>query len=240
MIGGLILRHIFRKRLKLLFTSASQRHHTGLSKWLIARMDRVVATSAKTASYLERPADVIHHGIDVHSFAPAADKPALRARLGLPEGGPMIGCYGRIRHQKGTDIFVDTALALLNDHPTLTAVVMPVWDIADWYAALDLYVAPQRWEGFGLTPLEAMASGVPVVATRVGAFEELIVHGQTGALVSRDDLKAMTQAVGDALSDPQRLSDWGAHARNHAVEAFDLKGEAAALTAIYKDLLAHP
>lgn len=270
MIGGLILRHIFRKRLKLLFTSASQRHHTGLSKWLIARMDRVVATSAKTASYLQRPADVIHHGIDVQSFTPTDDKPALRARLGLPDTGPMIGCYGRIRHQKGTDIFVDTALALLSDHPTLTAVVMgratgkdqafdaelrariaaagatdrvifapevPVWDIANWYAALDLYVAPQRWEGFGLTPLEAMACGVPVVATRVGAFEELIVDGQTGTLVPRDDLEAMTRAVDDAVSDPVRLKSWGKDARAHAVQSFDIKGEAAALIAIYREML---
>ena len=42
-----------------------------------------------------------------------------------------------------------------------------------WYQALDLLVAPQRWEGFGLTPLEAMACGVPVIATTVGAFDEI-------------------------------------------------------------------
>jgi mannosyltransferase len=271
MIGGLILRHILRKRLALLFTSASQRSHTGLSRWLIARMDRVVATSAKSAGYLQREAQVIHHGIDISSFAPAPDKAALRARLGLPPAGPVIGCYGRIRHQKGTDVFVDTALDLLTDHPTLTAVVMgratskdrgfeaelrrkvaaagaqervifapevPVWEIADWYAALDLYVAPQRWEGFGLTPLEAMASGVPVVATRVGAFEELIVEGQTGALVPRDDLPAMTRAVGAALADQDALKKRSAQARTHAEQHFDIAAEAAALVAIYREMLA--
>lgn len=271
MIGGLVLRHVFRKRLKLLFTSASQREHSGLSKWLIARMDRVVATSAKTARYLKRDAQVIHHGIDVSRFAPARDKAALRKQLGLPSDGPVIGCYGRIRHQKGTDVFVDAALALLKDHPTMSAVVMgratgkdrgfeaglrtkvaqagaseriifapevPVWEVADWYAALDLYVAPQRWEGFGLTPLEAMACGVPVVATNVGAFEELIVPGQTGHLVARGDLPAMIAAVGAALADAAALTKYSAQARAHAEQNFDIKGEAASLVAIYREMLA--
>lgn len=271
MIGGLFLKHVLRKRLALVFTSASQRRHTGLTKWLIAQMDHIVATSAKTASYLERGADVIHHGIDVSGFAPAPDKPALRARLGLPEAGPIIGCYGRVRHQKGTDVFVDAALALMAQHPQLTAVVMgratakdksfevdlrskvaaagmadriifapevPVWEIADWYAALDLYIAPQRWEGFGLTPLEAMATGVPVIATRVGAFEELIVEGDTGALVPRDDLLAMTEAIRKALTDTDLLNDWSRNARSHAEKNFDISGEADALVSIYKQMLA--
>ena len=56
-----------------------------------------------------------------------------------------------------------------------------------WYQALDLLVAPQRWEGFGLTPLEAMACGVPVIATTVGAFDELVVEGKTGRLISPGD-----------------------------------------------------
>ena len=271
MIGGLFLKHVLRKRLALLFTSASQRQHTGLTKWLISRMDRVVATSAKTTSYLERDAQVIHHGIDVSAFAPAEDKAALRARLGLPETGPIIGCYGRIRHQKGTDVFVNAALALMADHPTLTAVVMgratskdkgfeadlkakvtaagmadrvlfapevPVWEIADWYAALDLYVAPQRWEGFGLTPLEAMASGVPVIATRVGAFEELIVEDETGALVPRDDLLAMTTALAAAFQSPDTLHRWSKAARDHATGNFDISREADALVEIYREMLA--
>ncbi len=64
-------------------------------------------------------------------------------------------------------------------------------NIPDWYRALDLFVAPQRWEGFGLTPLEAMATGVPVVATDVGAFSELVTGGseETGLIIAADDLK---------------------------------------------------
>lgn len=159
---------------------------------------------------------MIHHGIDTAGFAPPDDRAALRTRLGLPEGQVLVGCYGRIREQKGTGDFVRAMIRLLPDRPGVTALVMgratekhraflsdlqaqvagaglsdrirflpevSVDRMADWYGVLDLYVAPQRWEGFGLTVLEALSCGVPVVATRVGAFEELLTPA-TGTLIA--------------------------------------------------------
>ena len=69
---------------------------------------------------------------------------------------------------------------------------VPAHEVANWYAALDLYVAPQRWEGFGLTPLEAMACGVPVVATTVGAFPDVVSTG-VGRLVPPGEAQAMAE-----------------------------------------------
>ncbi|WP_068304670.1 glycosyltransferase family 4 protein [Pararhodobacter sp. CCB-MM2] len=269
MLLGLILRGLGLSRLKLMFTSASQRKHSGYTKWLISKMDAVVATSARTASYLERPATVILHGIDTATFTPPEDRAALRARLGLPDG-LLIGCYGRIRAQKGTDAFVDAMIAALPAHPEATALVMgrateghgeflsglkakvaeaglserllflpevTVDRMADWYGALDLYIAPQRWEGFGLTPLEAMACGVPVVATTVGAFPEILTP-ETGALVEPGDPQALAEAAGRYLSDPEALRAAGQAARVHVEAGFRIEDEAAALVAIYRDLLA--
>ncbi|WP_040610795.1 glycosyltransferase family 4 protein [Oceaniovalibus guishaninsula] len=269
MLGGLALRHGLRKPLKLLFTSASQRRHTGLTKWLIRRQDAVVATSHRSAAYLEVPCDVIMHGIDTDAFRPAPDRAALRARLGLPPDGTVVGCFGRIRAQKGTDAFVDALLTLLPDRPYVTGIVMgravdkdraflddlrsrigtaglsdrlrilpevPVDAMAEWYAALDLYVAPQRWEGFGLTPLEAAACGVPSVATRVGAFEDLVCDGTTGLLVPPDDTPAMARAMAGLLDDPARLAAMGGAARARA-ESMSLSAEGDALIAIYRRLL---
>ncbi|RWR13732.1 glycosyltransferase family 4 protein [Paenirhodobacter populi] len=254
--------------LKLLFTSASQRRHTGYTKWLISRMDAVVSTSAKTASYLDRPSTVIHHGIDTQTFTPPGDRAELRARLGLP-GGLLVGCYGRIRAQKGTDAFVDAMIRLLRTRPGVTALVMgrategqgafldglkakvkaegledrilfppevPVDRMADWYRVLDLYVAPQRWEGFGLTPIEAMACGVPVVATRVGAFEE-IVTPRAGALVDPGDVPALAAACAPFLDNPARLEEASVAARAHVETHFRIEDEAAALVRIYRGLL---
>ncbi|QBY01590.1 glycosyltransferase family 1 protein [Rhodophyticola sp. CCM32] len=272
MLAGLILKHLFRKRLKLLFTSASQRWHTRYSKALIARMDRVIATSQKSAGYLQRPATVIRHGIDTDSFTLPADRAAAKTALGLPPG-PLIGCFGRIRAQKGTDVFVDAMCNLLRDQPEAVAIVMgratgkhqeferrlkaqvqaaglsdrllflpevPVHDMARWYQALDLFIAPQRWEGFGLTPLEAMACGVPVIATKVGAFEELVLPGETGALLDPGDISAMTRAVAHLLDDPAEMARQSQNARTHVVTHFQIDGEAQAIIAVYRDLLATP
>ena len=269
MLAGLALKHLLRKRLKLVFTSASQRVHTGYTMWLIRQMDHVIATSAKSASYLAREADVILHGIDIDTFRPA-DRAALRAKLGLPDG-QLIGCYGRIRAQKGTGDFVDAMMQVLPNHPNAHAIIMgratekhagyerdlkarvaasplaerihfkpevPVSDMADWYGALDLFVAPQRWEGFGLTPLEAMACGVPTIATTVGAFPELILPGETGALVPPQDTPAMVAAIDAVLNDPAQLERQGQAARAHMEAEFPIEREANAILAIYRKLLA--
>jgi mannosyltransferase len=106
-------------------------------------------------------------------------------------------------------------------------------DIERWYRALSLYVAPQRWEGFGLTPLEAMASGVPVVATDVGAFSELVEDGVTGTIVPRDDLKAMKRATERWMANDTAREAAGASGLRRVRQAFRLDGEAAALEAIY-------
>ena len=269
MLLGLILRHVLRKRLKLVFTSASQRNHTRYTRLLISGMDTVVATSCRSASYLRRPSQVIQHGIDTGTFRPTADRRTHRRSLGLFESF-TIGCFGRIRHQKGTDVFVDAMLEVLPHHSDVNALVMgrateqhepflhslrekvvragledrilflpeaPVDDMPRWYQALDLFVAPQRWEGFGVTPLEAMACGVPVIAATVGAFDELVLEGRTGRLIPPGDVMQMRAAVGTALASLDTLRQWSAAARRHVEEGFRIEDEAAALNTLYRKLL---
>ena len=269
MLFALAVRAVAPRNWRLVFTSASQRDHTSYTRWLIARMDAVIATSRATARYLDRPSTVILHGIDTDAFRPVEDRTALRQELGLPRGR-LLGCFGRVRRQKGTDLFVDAMLRLLPERPGWNAVVfgrateqhlgferdlktrvaaaglsdrilfpgeVPVDAVARRYAALDLFVAPQRWEGFGLTPLEAMACGVPVVATDVGAFPELLTK-ETGKLVPRDDLTAMVEATGAMMDDDGRRDVMGRAARAHMEANFTIQGEADAITAVYRRLWA--
>ena len=122
MLLGLILKRL-GWRLKLIFNSASQRRKTWWTDFLIARMDAVIATSETSASFLRQPATVIHHGIDVETYRPPADRFAAFAATGLP-GKYGIGTFGRVRRQKGVDLFVEAACRLLPKYPDFTAVVI--------------------------------------------------------------------------------------------------------------------
>ncbi len=270
MLPAILLRDILRMKLKIVFTSASQRKHSGWTKFLVSRMDAVIATSNRTAAFLEVPSTTIMHGIDTQRFFPAVDKSTAKAALGLPADKKIAGCFGRVRHQKGTDLFVDSMISLLPQRPDWIAIVAgratpshqafetelkervksaglaerilfvgEHTNIPDWYRALDLFIAPQRWEGFGLTPLEAMATQVPVVATDVGAFSELLVTGadETGILLSAGSLTEMTEAAALFMDDPERTRHAGERGLSRAIESFSIKGEATKIGAVYEKLL---
>src|ERR1700675_3395572 len=119
MIVGVLLRSLGWP-LKLVFTSAAQRHHTWITRWLIDRMDAIIATNNISASFLKREATVIPHGVDNRIYAPPADRAAAFAEAGLP-GRYAIGCFGRVRAQKGSDVFVDAMCRLLPRYPDFSA-----------------------------------------------------------------------------------------------------------------------
>ena len=106
-----------------IFTSAGQRRKTLTTRWLIGRAAAVISPSAASASFVPRRAVVIHHGVDLERYAPAADRAADWAATGLP-GRYGIGCFGRVRAQKGTDLFVTAMCRLLPRYPDFTAVVI--------------------------------------------------------------------------------------------------------------------
>ncbi|WOH85393.1 glycosyltransferase family 4 protein [Bradyrhizobium sp. BEA-2-5] len=122
MMAGVALRALGWP-LKLVFTSAAQRHHSWITRWLIRNMDAIIATSPLSASYLKRDATVVMHGVDTDRYAPPADRAAAFAESGLP-GRDAIGCFGRVRAQKGTDLFVDAMCRLLPRYPDFTAVIV--------------------------------------------------------------------------------------------------------------------
>lgn len=267
MIAGLFMRDVLRMPVKLLFTSASQRHHTRLTKWLISKMDGVIATSRKTATYLKVPNQVIMHGIDIERFCPPADKAVAKQTIGLDPNKKIVGCFGRIRAQKGSDLFIDAMIGALQSNTDWMAIlagrataehlefqkemvsrianagmsdrilfVGEHTDIERWYQALDLFIAPQRWEGFGLTPLEAMACGVPVIATDVGAFSELVVEGKTGYVLPDFEANTMTQYAIDLMRDDEKRAEMSKVSRAHMVTEFSLSREVDTLISTYRSL----
>jgi mannosyltransferase len=157
MIVGVLLRTLGWP-LKLIFTSAAQRHHTWITRWLIRRMDAIIATSEISASFLKRKSTVIPHGVDTDRYAPPADRAAAFAEAGLP-GRYAIGCFGRVRAQKGTDVFVDAMCRLLPRYPDFTAVIVGAVAVEQTAFANDL---KKRIEAAGLPSRIVITGELPI------------------------------------------------------------------------------
>jgi mannosyltransferase len=268
MIVGVLLKWLGWP-LKLVFTSAAQRWHTALTRALMRRMDAITATSAAAASYLQREAIVIHHGVDTERYAPPADRAAAFAEAKLP-GRFAIGCFGRVRAQKGTDLFVEAMCRLLPEYPDHTAVVvgaitvdqqpfanrlkqrireagleprivmlgeLPVDDVPAWFRRLSIYAFTSRNDGFGLTLIEAMACGLPMVAARAGAAEIVVADGETGFLVPTGDSEALADAIERLMRDPAMAAAMGERARQRVLSEFSLDAEAQAFAKVYRTVL---
>jgi sugar transferase (PEP-CTERM/EpsH1 system associated) len=113
-------------------------------------------------------------------------------------------------------------------------------DIAEILRGLDIFVLPSKAEGISNTLLEAMATGLPVVATKVGGNPELVVDGVTGRLVPKENPEALAAALRDYLDAPQRLAAHGAAGLARARESFSLDGMVSRYLAVYDDLLNPP
>ncbi len=113
-------------------------------------------------------------------------------------------------------------------------------DIAELMRGLDVFVLPSLREGISNTILEAMASGLPVIATRVGGNPELVEHGRTGTLVPADDPRAMAEAIQSYLSDPAKMAQQGRAARMRAEAKFSMESMVNGYLAVYDAVLQGP
>jgi glycosyltransferase involved in cell wall biosynthesis len=95
--------------------------------------------------------------------------------------------------------------------------------------------APELGEGFGLTALEAMAAGRPVVATRVGAIPEVVAHDATGWLVDPHDIPSLSEALVQMAGDPRRRAALGARGARRARERFSIDALVEGTVAVYEE-----
>ncbi len=160
--------------------------------------------------------------LDVFQYVPPTEKEAAKQRLGLGPG-PMVLCVGDLIPRKGVDLLLG-ALAGISAHLVLAGAgperqkleqqanrlgIQTTWlgavphaVLSGWYAAADVFVFPTRDEPLGLVTLEAMASGTPVLATRVGGVPELVVDQENGLLVATENVAALQQGLLRLLGDP--------------------------------------
>ena len=123
MISALYARDVLRLPVRTVFTSAAKHRHSALPRWLISRMDAVIATSPDAASFFPAVAATLPHGVDLAHHAPVPDRAAAWAAL--PHGGRRgVATIGRIRPEKGTDVFVEAMIRLMRTDAETTALVL--------------------------------------------------------------------------------------------------------------------
>jgi glycosyltransferase involved in cell wall biosynthesis len=132
-----------------------------------------------------------------------------------PKGGPeLAAAFGRV-----LESHPDAALTVVGCSPVLELpnceVVgpVPVDDVAPYYDRASIFCLPTRREAYGIAVVEALARGLPVVATRVGALPELVTDGETGYLVEVGDVDALARRLTALLDDPDRRRRFGLAAR---------------------------
>ena len=122
MMLTIFIRDVLRFPINIVFTSAAKHRHSWFPRWMIRRMDGVIATTPEAAGFVPNTTKVVFHGASLERFTPPDDKLTVWQRTGLP-GKVGVGVFGRVRPSKGTDLFVDAMLSVLPACPDFTALI---------------------------------------------------------------------------------------------------------------------
>ena len=230
------------------------------ARWAVSE-----SAAAAVADLLDETADsftVMPNGVDTERFAPAADRRAARTRLGLPQDGVICLCVANLKPVKGQDVLLAAAAMRPQWRERVTIVfvggdymdgklqatarrelggydvrfVGEVGDVLHYYHAADVFVLPSRSEGLSNAMLEAMACGMPVVATRVGAAPEVIQADHDGMLVPADDAGTLATAIDTLIPNPSLRNQLGSAGRARVIDAYDASSTVQRYAAGYESL----
>lgn len=202
----------------------------------------------------EAKIEIIPNGVESpEKETSAEERRAARLKYGIGENDFAVGHLGAFTHEKGQDVAME-AFAILRDRiPSLrmilagegaplaapdARVLLPgfVANRREFFAAVDLFIMPSRSEGWGLAASEALAHGIPVVASDTGGLASIVEPGHTGWLVAPGDSHALAGAIEEAASEPQRLKGMSWRARESAAR-FSAQKTADLTLGFYRRLL---
>lgn len=217
-------RDVLRLPIRIVFTSAAQRRHSVYPRWLISRMDAVIATTENAAGFVPNVRATVPHGVDTAKYRPAGNRAEAWAATGFP-GKAGLATIGRIRPEKGTDRFVDAMLRLLPRHPDLTALVIGRAASSD-QAFLDTLKAAIVEAGLDkriLFPGEIDADAMPDIVGALSAIVQLPRYEGYGMV----PLEGMAAGVPFVATDTGYFRSFSRHGRCGVIVADDNAEDAA-------------
>lgn len=201
----------------------------------IAVSDEVEEAIRQTIRVDQHRITTIRNGVDVRRYQRNVDRMAIRASLGLEEEDQVMILVGTLKEQKGHTYLIQAAAPIIaqnnnlhilfpGDGPRRASLQQQVQqlglekhihflgsrkDIPDLLAASDYFVLPSLWEGLPMALIEAMAGGLPVIATCVSGSQQVVVPGETGLLVPPGDVDQLRQAMAEMITHPERAKKMG-------------------------------
>lgn len=209
----------------------------------------------------------ICNGVDMDKFYPLKNEKDVLPEGFLSPGSIVIGTIGRMEEVKDQSNLADAFINIVSSDPEmkkklrlvmigngslLNTIKMKLdkedcarvsWlpgireDIPELLREIDIFVLPSKAEGISNTILEAMAIGLPVVATNVGGNSELLVDGETGFLVPRNNPQALAEAIVRYINDPELRSQHAKSARERAVKEFSMDTMVKKYIDVYDDVI---
>lgn len=205
---------------------------------------------------------MIENGVDPAEFDVAVDVRAKKLELGIGEDSPVVGMVGRICAQKGYDYFLGATHDVLERFPRAVFVLVGQGiedkkarelvsalkiaenvilaglrnDIAEIYAVFDVLILPSIWEGLPYVLLEAMAMGVPVIASDIPGVREVVMDNDTGLLFPTGDIRALSQKIISILSDKERGRRMGEAGRRRVINRYGVDDKIEKLAQLYEEL----
>jgi glycosyltransferase involved in cell wall biosynthesis len=209
----------------------------------------------------------VYNGVDLERFSPAPTKESYREKLEIRDERVKVATYvGQLISEKGLDTLLEAATAICGRREDVLFLIAGDGimkerlirstrergldskirylgqrsDTDDIYRASDVCICPSVWnEAFGLVLAEAMACGVPCVASRVGGIPEVVEDGKSGLLVPPGDPTALASAIEALLDDDQLRISFSRRARQRAIEKFDLQDMVNHYIYLYIHLMEH-
>ncbi len=197
----------------------------------------------------------IYNGVDTQLFCPGETGLKIRTALHIPKKALVIGIVGRLDPIKNHPTLFqafnevkrscpEVRLLVVGDGPERSRLESLAGngviflgnrlDVANILQALDVFVLPSLNEGISNTILEAMATGLPVVATRVGGNSELVEDGISGTLVPPGDVKAIALTLLQYLKNPDLRSSFGKRSRDRTLRDFSVENMVKGYETVYR------